>query len=504
MTNAHITIDSSRTVAPVSRRLFGSFVEHVGRCVYGGIYEPDHPSADSRGFRSDVKELVRELGTTTIRYPGGNFVSGYRWEDGVGPRANRPTRLDLAWHSLETNQIGVDEFATWCAETGHELMMAVNLGSRGLSEALNLLEYCNHPGGTQWSDYRVANGSPQPHGIKMWCLGNEMDGPWQIGHRSAEDYASTAARVAAAMKMFDPSLELVACGSSSSQMATFGEWERVVLEKCHDYIDFISCHAYYQEKNGDLGSFLASAVDMAGFIETVAGVADQVAAQRGSNKQINISFDEWNVWYMDEHDEQSTAAGAWPKAPHLLEDVYSAADAVVAGSLLVTLLNHADRVKAASLAQLVNAIAPIMAEPGGPAWRQTIFYPFSATSRLARGVALRPAVDCGNYNCRQFGEVPLVDAAATVNQESGQAALFLVNRSLEATTDVTVDLKGLEMNRLASVSAIHEADPHVRNTATMPERVLPKKNQSAHLSADGRRLAITLPPVSWTAVTLAR
>jgi alpha-N-arabinofuranosidase len=280
MVSVVVDFRRAREVGPVRRRTFGSFVEHLGRCVYSGIYEPGHPTADARGFRRDVLDLVRELGVTLVRYPGGNFVSGYRWEDGIGPRQSRPRRLDLAWRSTETNEVGVDEFLAWCREADCEPMMAVNLGTRDTASALDLLEYCNHPGGTDWSARRAANGAPEPYGIRLWCLGNEMDGPWQLGHRSAAQYGSLAARTAAAMKQYDPALELVVCGSSGSAMPTFGEWERVVLEEAYDHVDYVSCHAYYEQHGADRASFLASAVDMEGFIDAVVATADHVAARR--------------------------------------------------------------------------------------------------------------------------------------------------------------------------------------------------------------------------------
>ncbi|HLS92553.1 MAG TPA: alpha-L-arabinofuranosidase, partial [Microbacterium sp.] len=301
MTTAQITVHRDAVVAPLNRRIFGSFVEHLGRCVYNGIYEPNHPTANEDGFRLDVVELVRELGSSTIRYPGGNFVSGFRWEDSVGPRDKRPVRRDLAWHSLETNQVGVDEFARWLKLTGSEMMMAVNLGTRGIDAALDLLEYCNHPSGTALSNQRIANGTVEPHDIRMWCLGNEMDGPWQTGYMTADDYGKIAARTAQAMKAADRTLELVVCGSSGSSMPTFGDWERTVLEHAYEHVDFISCHAYYQERGGDLDSYLASSLDMQYFIETVVSTADHVGNKLRSSKKIKLSFDEWNIWYLDEH-----------------------------------------------------------------------------------------------------------------------------------------------------------------------------------------------------------
>ncbi|MFK4834185.1 alpha-N-arabinofuranosidase [Microbacterium sp. ZW T2_14] len=504
MTTAHLTVDAHFAVGPVRRALFGGFVEHLGRHVYDGIYEPGHPSADEEGFRADVVELVRELGVSTIRYPGGNFVSGFRWEDSVGPRQDRPRRLDLAWHSTETNEVGLHEFSSWLDKVGSELMLAVNLGTRGTQEALDLLEYANIPGGTALSERRVANGRTQPFGVKTWCLGNEMDGPWQLGHRSADDYGKLASQTAKAMRQLDPDVALVVCGSSSAHMPTFGEWERVVLAHAYDDVDYISCHAYYEEKNGDLGSFLASAVDMDRFIETVVATADHVKAVRGSGKTINISFDEWNVWYLSRFENVDRIEGIdnWPVAPRLLEDVYSVADAVVFGNLLISLIRHADRVTSASLAQLVNVIAPIMTEPGGPAWRQTTFYPFAITSRLAHGDALELKLDAPTYATAEYGQVPLVDAIATHDAEARRAAVFLVNRSQDEAVTVTVDVASLGDVRVLEAHTLSDEDHYAKNTLAEPERVSPQTNDSVTLEAG--TLTILLPPISWTALSLGR
>ncbi|OLE28122.1 MAG: alpha-L-arabinofuranosidase [Catenulispora sp. 13_1_20CM_3_70_7] len=498
MPRAHIVLDRQAVIAPVRRRTFGSFVEHLGRCVYTGIYEPEHPSADADGFRTDVLELVRELGSTTIRYPGGNFVSGFRWEDSIGPRESRPVRRDLAWHSLESNQVGLDEFAKWLKHTGSELMLAVNLGTRGIQPALDLLEYANHPSGTALSDLRVANGTPDPHNVRMWCLGNEMDGPWQTGFLTAEDYGKLAARTAAAMKMADKELELVVCGSSGSGMPTFGDWERTVLEHCYDLVDYISCHAYYQEHDGDLGSFLASSADMEYFIDTVIATADHVGHKKRSTKKIAISFDEWNVWYQTRHQESDEVGTEWRHAPRQLEDVYSVADAVVVGNLLMTLLKRSDRVTSASLAQLVNVIAPIMTEPGGPAWRQTTFHPFSITSRLAAGEVIRPLIDTPTYTTARHGEASVIDAVATADED--RAAVFLVNRDLTQPAQVTVDVRGLGSSRVLEAVTLADPDVYAKNTLAEQNRVVPKANTSATVS-DGV-LTIELPPVSWTAIAL--
>jgi len=501
MTTARLTVDPRFAIGAVRRRLFGGFVEHLGRHVYDGIYEPSHPEADEQGFRRDVLELVRELGVSMIRYPGGNFVSGVRWEDSVGPRESRPRRLDLAWHSTETNEIGLHEFSDWLDKAGSELMLAVNLGTRGTLEALDLLEYSNVPGGTALSQQRIDNGHAAPFDVRVWCLGNEMDGPWQLGHRSAEDYGKIASQTAKGMRQLDPSIELVVCGSSGAQMPTFGEWERVVLEHTYDDVDMISCHAYYQEHDGDIDSFLASSVDTDRFIEAVVATADHVGAVKGSSKRIDISFDEWNIWYQTRfHDvDQLTGIDNWPIAPRLLEDVYSALDAVVFGSLLISLLTHADRVASASLAQLVNVIAPIMTEPGGPAWRQTTFFPFAITSRLAQGDAVRLRIDAPTIDTAKHGTVPSVDAVATHDAETGATAVFVVHRGRDESIDLSIDVSGLGDVEVVETHLLHDEDPYARNTLDDPERVRPGTVQTR---LENGILRLTLPPIAWAAIAL--
>src|SRR3954451_17306405 len=501
MPHAHITIDPKRVVGSIDRRLFGGFVEHMGRGVYGGIYDPEHPTADAEGFRQDVLDLVRELGISTVRYPGGNFVSGFRWEDSVGPRDERPVRLNLAWHATETNEVGLHEFASWLEKVGAELMLAVNLGTRGTLEALDLLEYTNIPSGTTLAEQRIRNGRPRPFDVRMWCLGNEMDGPWQLGQRSAEDYGKLAARTAQAMRQVDPDLELVACGSSSASMPTFGEWERVVLAHAYDDVDYISCHAYYEEKDGDLGSFLASATSTDHFIDAVVATADHAKVARRAAKTIDLSFDEWNVWYLSKVPEVlAKRIDEWPVAPPISEEPYTVADGVVAGNVLMSFIRHADRVRSASIAQLVNVIAPIAAEPGGPAWRKTTFFPFATTARLARGVALEVGIRGPSYSTAEYGEVPLVDAAATVDTATGVAAIFLVNRSQSDDVEVSAGLGALGVDTVSEALTLADADPHAANTTETPNRVRLRPN-AATAVADGT-LRVSLPPVSWTAVAL--
>ena len=495
MSHARLIVDPAFVVGDVDPRLYGAFVEHLGRCVYTGIYEPEHPTADADGFRGDVAELVTELGVPMLRYPGGNFVSNYRWEDGVGPRNSRPTRLDLAWKSIESNAVGTDEFCAWSRRVGSQPMLAVNLGTRGAEAAAALVEYCNHPGGTYWSDLRRSNGAPDPHAVKVWCLGNEMDGPWQIGHRSADEYGRLAAQTAQAMRLVDPSIELVACGSSGARMPTFPEWDATMLEHCYDYVDYISLHSYYQERNADRASFLACAVDMDRYIEAVVATADHVRAKGRHKKRVNLSFDEWNVWYsVDAPVERD-----WERAPRMLEDQYNMVDAVVVGTMLISLLRHADRVRIACLAQLVNAIGAIRSEPNGPAWRQTIFHPFALASRYGRGVVLQPVITSPCYDTAWFGDVPVLDAVALRDDDG--VTIFAVNRGQQESLPLTVELRAIPGLRRATHTYLGSEDPLAANTEDQPARVVPRTGED--VAVDAGEAAIMLPPLSWNVIRIS-
>ena len=496
-TEATIVLDPAFEVAEVDRRLFGSFVEHMGRCVYGGIFEPGHPSADEQGLRRDVLELVRELGVSVVRYPGGNFVSGYRWEDGIGPRSDRPRRLNLAWRCLETNEFGLGEFMSWVRLAEVDPMMTVNLGTRGVAEACDMVEYCNHPGGTRLSDLRREHGSRDPYDIKLWCLGNEMDGPWQIGAKTAVEYGRLAAETGKAMRVVDPSIELVAAGSSNSDMPTFGDWEATVLEHAWDQIDYLSLHHYFDPGKLDRGGFLASAVVADRFIGDVAATCDHIGAKRGSRKKIRLSFDEWNVWYQSRFTDPGERE--WIESPPLIEDDYNALDAVVVGDLLITMLRNADRIAIANQAQLVNVIAPIRTLAGGPAWRQSIFHPFALTARLARGTVLRTETTGPRYDCDRAGEVPILGCTATRDPETGETVIFAVNRGDQPLT-VHLDARALSGARIAEHLAIAEDDLTATNTADDPGRIVPRHLEPSGI--DNGRARLRLPAWSWNALRL--
>ncbi len=511
--HARITVDPAEQVGPVPPRLFGSFVEHLGRAVTTGIHEPGHPTADAQGFRGDVLDLTRELGVTVVRYPGGNFVSGYRWEDGVGPLEERPVRLDPAWHTVDDNSVGLHEFVHWARTAGVEVMYAVNLGTRGLQEAADVLEYANHPSGTTLSDRRRANGDDEPFDITLWCLGNEMDGPWQIGHKTADEYGRLAAETARLMRMVDRRVELVVAGSSGEGMPTFGEWERTVLRHTDGLVDHVSVHAYVQERDGDVAGFLASAVSFERYIERVAAIMDEVGATRPDGSPLGIAVDEWNVWDQTDwnavEDPEMVEVGGGTR-PRQLEQVYDVADAVVVGSLLGVLLRHCDRVTVANLAQLVNVIAPIMTEPGGAAWKQTTFAPFAAVAGTVGATSLRPVVESDSIATGAHGEVAAVDAAAVVG-EDGSVTVFLTNRSPDRAVEVELAVPGLSADGASRVTASVLTTPEggdrrtVNDAAGQPVgmRALAGAEWSVDAAGVGRG-RLVLPPMSWTRLVVSR
>ena len=500
MKKATLILDRDFSIGEVDPRLYGSFIEHLGRAVYGGIYEPGHPTADENGFRRDVMAKVRELGVPIVRYPGGNFVSGFNWEDSVGPRGSRPRRLDLAWMTTETNEVGLHEFVSWAKQANTEVMYAVNLGTRGPDAARNVVEYANHPSGSYWSDLRIQNGAKDPFGIKLWCLGNEMDGPWQMGQKTAYEYGRVANEAAKMMKWVDPSIELVACGSCAHDMPTYGAWEMEVLDQCYSNVDYVSLHRYYGNPTGDTPGFLARSMDLDDFIREVVAICDAVRGKKHAKKRLNLSFDEWNVWYhSNEQDQEIQKADKWGRALPLLEDVYNFEDALLVGAILITFLKNADRVKVACLAQLVNVIAPIMTRTGGGVWAQTIFYPMMHASKWGRGEALRPVISSPVYDCRDYERVPLVDAAATLSPD-GSLTIFAVNRDLQDAIPLECDLRAFGSLRVAEHIVLHHDDVKAVNTEADPMNVAPSQGPGAE--ADAGRVTVRLPALSWNVIRL--
>jgi len=487
---ASVTAHRDFAISDIDDRLYSAFLEHLGRAIYTGIYEPDHPSADGNGMRGDVAELVRALKVPYVRYPGGNFVSAYNWEDGVGPREQRPTRLDLAWHTSDSNAVGVHEFYAWCESVGTKPMLAINLGSRGLDEARNFVEYVNGPTGSYWGDMRKQNGRAEPFDVKLWCLGNEMDGPWQVGHKTADEYGRLAAETAKTLRAFDKSLELVVCGSSNADMPTYPEWERVVLEHTYESVDHISLHMYFANRANHTANYLALNAKLDAYIATIASTIDFVKAKKRSRHQVTISFDEWNVWYHSNAADRAILDGnsGWPRAPRLLEDAYNFEDVLQVACILNTFIRRSDVVRIACIAQLVNVIAPIMTEPGGAAWKQSIYYPYYFASIYGRGTALQLGVTSPGYDADVADNVPYLDISAVHDRAADTLTFFAVNRHDSEALELDIDLRGFGgAARVIEHQAMSHADLKATNTLADQNAVVPHKGSG--ISADGSRLS---------------
>lgn len=493
-----IFVDTRRTVGPIDRNLFGSFLEHLGRAIYEGIYDPGSKLADSNGFRKDVMDQVREMGVPIIRYPGGNFVSGYNWLDGVGPQKDRPRVLDKAWNSLNSNQFGTNEFMAWARAVGTQPLMGLNLGTGTAEEAAALVEYCNVEKGTRWSDLRRKHGVADPYKVSHWCLGNEMDGPWQIGHMTANEYGYKAADAARQMRYVDPDLKLVACGSSGPAMPTYLEWDREVLEQCYDYVDALSLHRYVgntaEETGNDSAKYLALNLTMDRQIEETLAVCDLVRGHKRSPKKLWLSFDEWNVWYRARSGDATN--GHRQEAPHLLEEVYNLEDALVVGGIINTLLRHADRVKIACLAQLVNVIAPIMTNANG-LFLQPIFYPYNWALQYARGATLEVFVESpSTYEVAGMGQVSHLDVTGSFNTDDGKIALFLLNRDLSKPCQIEINWEGASGARLLASSMLTGDDLKAVNSFDSPKKVAPQA--AGKISTAGGHTIVELPPHSYS------
>jgi alpha-L-arabinofuranosidase len=494
-----VYVDTRRTIAPLDRNLFGSFLEHLGRAIYGGIYDPGSKLSDANGFRKDVLHQIRELGVPIIRYPGGNFVSGYNWLDGVGPKQNRVRQLDKAWDTIESNQFGTNEFLAWCKAAGTLPLMGLNLGTGTAEQAAALVEYCNVDKGTHWSELRRQHGFADPWKVEHWCLGNEMDGPWQIGHMLATEYGLKAADAARQMRYVDPSLKLIACGSSGPFMRTYLEWDREVLEQCYDYVDGLSLHRYFgnneRDSGGDTAKYLALNLSMERQIAETVAVCDLVRGHKRSPKKLWLSFDEWNVWYRTTGGD--AVDGHKTEAPHLLEEIYNLEDALLVGGLINSLIRNADRVKIACLAQLVNVIAPIMTDANG-LFLQPIYYPYSWGLQFARGDVLNLIVESSTYEVPGLDQVGHVDVAGSLDRSEGKLALFLLNRDLSKAHDVEVVWEDATPARLLAGSLLTGDDLKASNSLAAPKKVAPQSFSAP--SASGGRTKFELPARSYTVV----
>lgn len=496
MNYSTLSLHPSFVIDKVDPRVFGGFLEHLGRAVYEGVYQPGSKHADDRGFRQDVLKALRELRFTAMRYPGGNYVSGFDWVDGIGPREDRPTKLDLAWQSLETNEFGTDEFIVMAREMGWTPMLAVNLGTGTPAEARNWLEYCNGVKGTYWADKRVQNGFEDPHNVKLWCLGNEMDGPWQIGHVPAEEYAIRAQQTARLMKLFDPTVELVACGSCATNLPTYMDWDRKVLEYCYKDIDYISLHSYVGNEAENTPNFLTVGVEIDKQIEELDAASRFVQAKLRSKKRVGLSFDEWNVWYRTRAGDDVDGQGKF--APHLLEEVYNLEDALVVAQFMNSFVRHADSVKIANIAQIVNVIAPMLTK-GDELVLQSIFYPIEMMSRRREGIALETRVSGPLCESTNHPKATQLDASAIMNGDKLSA--FLVNRSMDEEHEAVIDLVGHNLTKLESAEIVTGTDPKAFNEFGQKPKVAAQPFKD--ICFKGGRAVVSLPPLSFVAMTIS-
>ncbi len=491
------------------RRLFGAFLEHLGRAVYTGVYEPGSKLSDKRGFRTDTLREVKELAVPIMRYPGGNFVSGYNWLDGVGPRKNRPTVLERAWNSIETNQFGTNDFMDWATAVGTEPLLGFNMGTGTAEMAVAYIEYCNFPRGTKWSDLRRSHGYEQPHKVKYWCLGNEMDGPWQIGTLTAREYGRKARDIAQQARVIDPDVQLIACGSSAPGMATYLQWDREVLEECYDMVDGISLHCYYGNAETTAGKaerYVAMNLDMERQIHEISAVCDYVQGIKRSPKKLWLSFDEWNVWYRANSGDHTNGHGKF--APKLLEEVYNLEDALVVGGLLNTLMRRSDRVRVGCLAQIVNVIAPLMTSDKG-ILRQSTYYPYAMALKYGHGRMLDLQIESETYpisaagirgSYARDGQVPFVDVVATYDAKNRRVALFALNRDLRDERELALRFDDVTPTSVVAAETITGSDLKAFNTFEEPNKVVATKLDG--ITAGGK-MSVKLPPRSYSVIQLA-
>ena len=487
-----LRLGADDVIAPVDCRIFGGFLEHMGRAVYEGVFDPSSRHADAEGLRSDVLEALAALRFTAMRYPGGNFVSGYNWRDGVGPRELRSPRFDWAWTSREPNTFGTDEFMSLARRMGWTPMLAVNLGRGRPDEARALVEYCNGSPGTCEGARRARNASAEPYGVGLWCLGNEMDGWWQLGHVNATQYVARAKEAARLMRSVDPDVETVACGSSDPRLPTYPTWDRTVLEGMAHDADYLSVHRYARNVLRDSRTFLAFGIAMDRQIEEVNQLCIEAQQRTGSTQRTYLSVDEWNVWY-----RHLSPFGWGRRAPHLLEETYNLEDALVVAGFLNSFIRHADAVKIANLAQIVNVIAPIRTR-GDDLLLQSTYYAFRMYSTRRDGLALRVDVSGPTYPSRTYGHVPFIDTSAILGDD--RLHLFVVNRSLDSVAPIQLELTGRTIAGVADAELLSGPGAKACNSFSAPRVVVASPFDRVRVSAAS--VEVELPPLSLLAVSL--
>lgn len=499
--NARIKIDIDRTIGEVDKHIYGNFVEHLGRCVYGGVYEPGSNLSDQKGFRKDVMAAVKDLNPTIVRYPGGNFVSNYNWLDGVGPKAERVPRLELAWGTLETNQFGTNEFIEYARKIGTEPYFTVNMGTGTMEEARRWVEYCNVKEGPYYAELRKKHGYPEPHNIKYWSLGNEMDGPWQMGHLNAEDYSKKARETAKLMLRTSPGIKLIAAGSSNYRAGSDPDhWNQTVLQELKDVIDYIALHIYVGNPDSNYYNFISTPLILEQRTKIVKGMINQVmqTANRGDRDPIYIAWDEYNVWYR-------ARSGEAARGKRALEERYNLEDALVIAEFLNAFVRNADVVKMANMAQLVNVIAPIFTNETGM-FKQTIYFPLQLFANNVYGTSLNVFVDCKTYDTKKFfaglgetttqqSKVPYLDVSATY--KDGEVVLCVVNRNKDEAITTDIISQNTAFNGTFKVYEVNGQD--IKSSNDFDKEVV-KTIEKPAIQADGNKITYSFPPHSFTMI----
>lgn len=487
-------------IGEIDSRLYGSFLEHMGRVIYSGVYEPENKVSDDDGFRKDVLEKVKEMHVTAVRYPGGNFVSSYHWEDGVGPKNQRPRRIDLAWKAIETNEFGTSEFMRWAEKAGVEPIFTVNLGTRGIEDAVNYLEYCNFPRGTKYSDLRRTHGIEKPYGIKLWCLGNEMDGHWQVGHKTAEEYGKLAAEAGKVMKLIDPEIELVVCGSSLSSMESYPEWDLKVLEETYDIADYLALHQYYAGQEKGTGEFLAQTLDMEEYIKTIRSAAQVIKQKKRSQKDLRFSMDEWGVWATPANTvNEEIDNKPWKIAPAISEQIYTLEDALLFAGMQMVILRNADVIKIACQSLLTNVSACIMTEKNGGLWLQTTYYPFYYFANYAKGIVLNTVEEGPWYESEEYGNVFYVDSIVIWNEKDDELVVFAVNRDERQRREIEVNVYGFELKSVIQSVSMTAEDKKMTNQKDH-RAVISKVLENVRIEKD--RCKLCIEPLSFNMVRI--
>ncbi len=486
----------------IDPRIFSSFLEHMGRVIYTGIYEPGHKTSDEDGFRKDVLSATRQMGVASVRYPGGNFVSNYRWQDGVGPTELRPRRLELAWRSVETNTFGLNEFMRWAEKANALPILTVNLGSQGMENALSLLEYCNLNQGTQYSEMRRSHGVATPYQVKTWCLGNEMDGLWQIGHKTPQEYGRLAAETGRAMKRMDPSIELIACGSSKSDMSSCPSWDLEVLEHVYGIADYLALHQYYGGQEMGTANFLAQSLDMEEYIATIRAAIQVMRKKTLNNNPMYISMDEWGVWSKLENAiGRSFERHPWQVAPVIDEQAYTMEDTLLFASMMMAILKNVDIVKIACQALLTNISACIMTEPNGDIWLQPVYYVFAQIAQYARGQVLQMAdANMPYYTCDTCAKVPVLDHVECLSDDDKEVVCFMVNRSETEPASLQWQLERMNPIAIEAFTLLTASDKNITNRQNH-QAIMPRQGMGARFEQG--TCTAEIPPLAFAVLRVS-